>query len=97
MVLVSACGGDDRGGATLKPSTGTPAAGAPTAQVADTAAGARTPTSSPTPAQRTYTVVSGDTLFDIAQQFNTTVEALAAANGLADANVLAVGQVLMIP
>jgi len=45
----------------------------------------------------TYTVEAGDTLFDIADQFNTTVDEIVAFNNLADANTLNVGQLLQIP
>lgn len=45
----------------------------------------------------TYTVQPGDTLGLIATQFDVTVEDLVTANGLQDANVLEVGQVLIIP
>jgi len=44
-----------------------------------------------------YTVVVGDTLFGIARRFGTTVTTLATLNGLRDADVLFVGQVLLIP
>ena len=44
-----------------------------------------------------YTVQSGDTLSAIAQEYGVTIEELMIANGLADPNVLAVGQVLAIP
>ncbi len=43
----------------------------------------------------TYTVREGDTLFNLARQFNTTVERIKAANGLAD-DSLSVGQRLVI-
>ncbi len=55
------------------------------------------PTSATTPAANTYTVVAGDSLWAIAQQFGTTVEALAAANNIADPGAIEVGQVLTIP
>ena len=42
----------------------------------------------------TYVVQSGDTLYDIALDLGTTVDALAAANGIADPDVLYVGQTL---
>jgi peptidoglycan/xylan/chitin deacetylase (PgdA/CDA1 family) len=42
-------------------------------------------------------VQPGDTLFSIARRFGTTVEALVAANGLADPSQIEVGQVLVIP
>lgn len=44
-----------------------------------------------------YTVQPGDTLFRIATQFDTTVDALAAANGIADPSSIQVGQILTIP
>jgi LysM repeat protein len=47
------------------------------------------------PATPTYIVQQGDTLYSIAQRFATTVEALRAANGLANDNITA-GQVLFI-
>ena len=46
---------------------------------------------------RTYTVRSGDTVGAIAARFGTTVKAIVAANHLADARVIHVGQVLIIP
>lgn len=56
-----------------------------------------TATPAPPPPQRTYVVQEGDSLALIAQQFGTTVEAIQAANGIADPDVLTVGQVLVIP
>jgi lysozyme len=44
-----------------------------------------------------YTVQSGDTLSDIARQFNVSVNQLVAANSLSNPNLIAVGQVLNIP
>lgn len=44
-----------------------------------------------------YIVQSGDTLFDIAQRFGVTLDALLTANPAAEANALAVGQALTIP
>lgn len=44
----------------------------------------------------TYTVKSGDSLWNIARSFNTTVDAIMAANNLTS-NLLSLGQVLKIP
>lgn len=46
---------------------------------------------------RSYTVVAGDTLFEIAERFGMTLEELVAFNGITDPNLLEVGQVLLIP
>jgi LysM repeat protein len=43
-----------------------------------------------------YTVRSGDTLYSIAARFGTTVSAIVRANGLANANLLYVGQRLIV-
>ncbi|MCI0713804.1 MAG: LysM peptidoglycan-binding domain-containing protein [Chloroflexi bacterium] len=57
------------------------------------------PPSNPPPSSEivTYTVVSGDTLFKIAQRFNTTIQAIVAENNIANPNLIFVGQVLRIP
>ena len=47
--------------------------------------------------EETYTVQSGDTLGSIAAQFDISVEELAAANDIADVDVLNVGKVLNLP
>lgn len=44
-----------------------------------------------------YTVQAGDTLSDLAQRFNTSVDELVAANSLLDPNVLQPGDTLIIP
>lgn len=46
---------------------------------------------------RTYTVCRGDNLYRLAIRFGTTVQALAAANGILNPNLIYVGQVLIIP
>lgn len=48
-------------------------------------------------AQTTYTVKTGDTIYRIATRFGITASALMAANGIASARDLRVGQVLIIP
>ena len=47
--------------------------------------------------QTLYTVQEGDTLLGIAQQFNVTVDALMAANNISNADLLRVGDQLIIP
>ena len=44
-----------------------------------------------------YIVRKGDTLSAIARSYNTTVDAIASANGMRNPNYLQVGQVLQIP
>jgi len=44
----------------------------------------------------TYTVKSGDSLYSIAREFNTTVDAIKNANNLTS-NLLSIGQILSIP
>jgi lysozyme len=44
-----------------------------------------------------HVVQSGDTLYGIAEQYGTDVEAIIAANGLTDADFLSLGQELQIP
>ena len=52
----------------------------------------------PTPTEEmTYTVVSGDVLWKIAEMYNTTWEALAEYNQLANPNLIFPGDIIMIP
>jgi LysM repeat protein len=56
------------------------------------------PTPTPPPSgEVTYTVVPGDTLGAIARRYNTTVQAIATRNGIANPNLIYPGQVLIIP
>ena len=57
---------------------------------------APTPTPQPEPSYDTYTVMAGDTLSGIAQKFGTTYQELAAINGIADPNVIHVGQIIKL-
>ncbi|MCK9221168.1 MAG: peptidoglycan DD-metalloendopeptidase family protein [Limnochordia bacterium] len=46
---------------------------------------------------RVYVVAKGDSLYSIAKQYNTTIEALATANSIANPRTLPVGKTLIIP
>ena len=72
--------------------------GAPTATPTTPPSG--TPTATPTPypgVSFPYVVQWGDTLYGISAKFGVTVNAIVAANGLANPNLIYVGQVLTIP
>ncbi len=45
----------------------------------------------------THTIAPGETLFSIAQQYGTSADSLASANGLSNPNQVYVGQVLYLP
>ncbi len=63
-------------------------------------AAAAKPAAKPAPkpaANRSYTVVRGDTLSAIASRFGSTVSAIAKASGVKNPNVISVGQRLTIP
>jgi LysM repeat protein len=49
------------------------------------------------PVVKTYTVKSGDTLWGIASKLGVSATALAELNGITNANLLRVGQVLKVP
>ena len=49
------------------------------------------------PFPSSYTVAGGDTLFDIAAELDTSVEALVFANNLEDLDLLQIGQELVVP
>ncbi len=57
----------------------------------------RSPPGDAGPAPVTYVVQPGDTLYRIAQDYGTTVEAIAAANDIADPAQITAGQKLIIP
>jgi len=45
----------------------------------------------------TYTIKSGDTLFEIAQRYNTTVSNILAFNNIADPDIISPGEEVIIP
>lgn len=51
----------------------------------------------PEPGYIIYVVQPGDTLYDLARRFGTTVDAIVAANDIQDPNLIYVGQMLRIP
>src|SRR5690349_11211016 len=89
------------GAAAATPGASAPAAGAPTTAAAPVAtatpaAAAATPTARP--GQREHTVEAGDTLSAIATRYNTTIDAVVAANNLPSrTTILNIGQKLVIP
>ena len=107
-VAVVGCGlavGLGVGSGALSGQLGPPApAATPTARPSPTPAPLPTPAlvevpiATPTASEPLYhTVVEGDTLGDIALRYQTTIEALLAANDLDDADHIVVGQRLRIP
>ncbi len=54
-------------------------------------------TRTPAPAPTTHLVTAGETLTQIAARYGVTVQALQAANNLADPNLILTGQTLIIP
>lgn len=95
VFAAAACGGGGAGSETPTPAAPTATHTATQNVAGDRTATPSTPTAEATP-PGTYAVAEGDTLWDIALKFNTTVEALVAANGLANADELTVGQLLKI-
>jgi LysM repeat protein len=54
------------------------------------------PSSSPSAGSSSHTVVAGDSLWKLARKYNTSVEAIQAANGMTDTNIQ-VGKTITIP
>ncbi|MGC8779393.1 MAG: FxLYD domain-containing protein [Anaerolineae bacterium] len=102
MLFLAGCGGQIITRVTPTPSP-TPtiaiarqASPRPTATPAPyTPAPTATPTVTPTPF--IYTLKSGDTLFGLALEFGTTLQAIQDANGITDPRGLLVGQQIIIP
>ena len=80
---------------TEPPPTAIPPTAVPPTAVPPTSAPA--PTTAPATGETTHTVQRGDTLYSIARRYGTTVEAIAAANGITNPNLIRVGQKLTIP
>ena len=69
----------------------------PTPTPTKSATPTKSPTPTPTAKPTSYTVLAGDTLQSIAKKFGVTVDALMAANKITNANLIKVGQKLVIP
>ena len=61
------------------------------------AAAAPAPAAAPAAAGGSYTVQPGDAVWTLARQWDTTVEAIALANGLSDPTLIRIGDTLVIP
>jgi LysM repeat protein len=88
LLVLAGCGGDEPVQAPPPPA---PAPTTPTPEPEPE------PEPTPEPTQQTYEVQQGDTLWQIAQRFGVTVEAIVEANGLEDPDRIAPGQQLVIP
>lgn len=98
VLFLAACAPRPAGETPVPPSlqlfqspTSSPTAGQPAGLVVS----AETPLPTPTPFA--YTVKTGDTLSQIAEKFNISLDALLAANPDVDPNAMSVGQTLQIP
>ncbi|HEX8681473.1 MAG TPA: LysM peptidoglycan-binding domain-containing protein [Ardenticatenaceae bacterium] len=93
LLALAGCRGEIRNPAALTPLASPEAIAPPTSTVLPS------PTVPPTatPVVVLHTVQPGDTLLGIAVQYNSTVEAIEQANGLAPGAILQVGQQLQIP
>jgi len=79
---------------SVQAATATPVVTPPAASPSPPAA---SPSPQATATARTYVVQRGDTLSSIARRFDTSVEAIAAANGITNPSLIGVGQLLVIP
>ena len=105
---VTAIGTPNASSARATPAPASPSATLPAGSALPSPAPSSAPTVAPTVAptalpstapafRQKYTVKSGDTLSKIANQFQTTVSAIAGLNNITDPARLKVGQVLLIP
>jgi len=95
--LLSACAAAPTATPTPEPTATASPTAVPTATVLPTRTPAPTRTPEPTPTPTVYVVEAGDVLGTIAQRFGTTIEAIAAANGISDTDFIRIGQELVIP
>jgi len=95
---IAGCGGgdDDNPGDGDGPTATATGTGQVAGATTPAGAAATSPSPSPTQAAQMYTVAVGDTLWDIAVRFDTTVEELVRLNNLPDAESLAIGQQLLV-
>ena len=94
ILTTLACGGADRilppTITLVRPPTDTP-------RPTETPAPTRTVRPRPDPVQTVHIVQPGETLSGIAKQYGLSVDALTAANGMADPHLIKIGQELIIP
>ena len=94
ILTTLACGGADRilppTITLVRPPTDTP-------RPTDTPAPTHTVRPRPDPVQTIHVVQPGETLSQIAKQYGVSVDALTAANGIADPHLIKIGQELIIP
>lgn len=96
-VLLGACGAQPTATPTPEPTATTRPTATATHTPVPTPTHTPTPTLVPTPTVTIYVVQAGDVLGAIAKRFGTTIEAIAAANGITDPDLIRIGQELIIP
>jgi signal peptidase I len=99
---VAECTGTPEASPTAEPTAGAPApeppaAAAETLPIASDAPGPAPTTPPPDVPTVEYTVRAGESLSDVAAFFGTTVQTVVALNGVANANLVVPGQVLLVP
>jgi LysM repeat protein len=97
VVLFMQASDGSEGSANGEDSTENPVGVTPPPLPVVTAIPTLVPTPTPTRIPQTYTVQAGDTLRNIAERFDVTVEDLASKNGIPDPNNIFAGQKLELP